>query len=158
MKNTDAYNNYGSFNEKGDEYEIINPRTPVPWCNILSNSHFGTVISTYGTVYSFYKNASEYKLTYWCNDWANFVPGEQFKGIFDEDYSLTYGFGYVKVTSENTASKKNMDIFIPMDDDVKVQYIKVKNKKNLIREITLEYKLDMVLRSCKGNDIKVCFN
>ena len=105
MKNTNTFNNYGCFNKTGDEYEILNTHTPVPWCNVLSNSRFGTVISSYGTVYSFYKNASEFKLTSWCNDWTAFTPGEEFRGVFDIGYNLTYGFGYVKVTGENNRKK-----------------------------------------------------
>ena len=61
--NYKAYNGYGGFNNTGDEYEILNTHTPVPWCNVLTNERFGTLVSTYGTVYSFYKNAGEFKLT-----------------------------------------------------------------------------------------------
>ena len=61
-----AFNSYGGFTNGGKEYQIYNTDTPVPWCNILANERFGTVISNKGTVYSFYKNASEYKLTNWC--------------------------------------------------------------------------------------------
>ena len=67
-----AFNGYGGFTQDGKEYQIYNTDTPVPWCNILANERFGTVISNKGTVYSFYKNASEYKLTKWSNDFANF--------------------------------------------------------------------------------------
>ncbi|MBR5227286.1 MAG: hypothetical protein IKV94_01440 [Clostridia bacterium] len=149
MNNIRAFNNYGSFNKEGDEYEILNTHTPVPWCNVLSNSRFGTVISTHGTVYSFYKNASEYKLTSWCNDWASFVPGETFKGVFEKNYNLTYGFGYVKVSSDNNNIVRNMDIFIPIDDDVKVQYISLTNNRPLDKEVIIEYKPDMVLGVAK---------
>ena len=149
MKNTDAFNNYGCFNKSGDEYEIFNTQTPVPWCNVLSNSRFGTVISSYGTVYSFYKNASEFKITSWCNDWAMFTPGEEFKGVFDAGYNLTYGFGYVKVTGENNNIERNMDIFIPVNDDLKIQYITLTNNRALDKEIVIEYKLDMVLGNAK---------
>ena len=73
-KNTNykAFNFYGGFNNSGDEYHILNCKTPLPWCNILSNEKFGTIISTYGTVYSFFKNSREYKISSWCNDWVEF--------------------------------------------------------------------------------------
>ena len=32
-----AFNGYGGFNEAGDEYEILNTHTPLPWCNVLTN-------------------------------------------------------------------------------------------------------------------------
>src|SRR5574344_2789064 len=149
MKNDFAYNDYGKFNENFDEYLIFNTKTPLPWCNVLSNSRFGTVISTYGTVYSFYKNASEYKLTSWCNDWASFKAGEEYKGVFDTNYNLTYGFGYVKVSGENNNIERNMDIFVPEDDDVKVHIIEINNQKGLDKEVKLEFIPDMVLGVAK---------
>ena len=147
--NYKAYNGYGGFNESGDEYEILNTHTPVPWCNVLTNERFGTLVSTYGTVYSFYKNAGEFKLTHWCNDWADFTPGETFKGIFDTNYNLTYGFGYVKVRSEVGHIERNMDIFVPINDDVKVHYIKLTNKRAIDKEVVIEYVPDMVMGVAK---------
>lgn len=144
-----AYNSYGGFINGGREYQIYNTDTPVPWCNILANERFGSVISNYGTVYSFYKNASEYKLTNWCNDFANFIPGETFEGIFDKDYNIIYGFGYVKVLQETDNIEKQMDIFVPMNDDLKIQKITLKNNSNENKKVDIEYSLDMVLGVAK---------
>lgn len=144
-----AYNSYGGFSKDGREYNIYNIDTPVPWCNILANERFGTLISNFGTVYSYYKNSSEYKLTNWCNDFADFVPGEIFKGIFDEGYNLTYGFGYVKVTQECDNLEKNMEIFVPMNDDLKIQKITITNKTDNDKNCHIEYSLDMVLGVAK---------
>lgn len=149
MINDDKYwnlfNGYGKFNKNGDEYEIIKTNTPVPWCNVLTNERFGSLVSSYGTVYSFYKNASEFKITDWCNDWANFKPGEDFTGIFDVDYNLIYGFGYVKVISLNNGIEKNMDIFVPINDDLKVQYITLKNTNQNSETVTITFKPKMAL-------------
>ena len=147
--NYKAYNGYGGFNEKGDEYEILNTQTPVPWCNVLTNERFGSLVSTHGTVYSFYKNAGEFKLTHWCNDWADFTPGESFKGVFDSNYNLTYGFGYVKVKSETGNIERNMDIFVPLNDDVKIHYIKITNNRAIDKEVVIEYAPDMVMGVAK---------
>ena len=144
-----AFNSYGGFSEDGREYNIYNIDTPVPWCNILANERFGTLISNYGTVYSYYKNSSEYKLTNWCNDFANFVPGETFKGIFDKEYNLSYGFGYVKVLQENNELEKNMTIFVPINDDLKLQKISLTNKTDSVQRCHIEYSLDMVLGVAK---------
>ena len=144
-----GFNGYGEFNKTRDEYEILNTRTPLPWCNVLTNERFGTLISTYGTVYSFYKNAGEFKLTHWCNDWADFVPGEHFKGVFDNIYNLTYGFGYVKVKGEFGNIERNMDIFVPINDDVKIHYITLTNNRALDKEVVIEYRPDMVMGVAK---------
>lgn len=145
----DTYNNYGRFNKAGDEYEILNIDTPVPWSNVLANKRFGTIISTHGTVYSFYKNASEFKLTNWCNDWAKFVPGETYKGVFDSSYNMTYGFGYVKILGENNNIVRGMNIFVPMEDDLKVQYLTITNNRLLDKEVVIEYEPDMVMGVAK---------
>lgn len=144
-----AYNGYGGFNMEGDEYEILNTHTPVPWCNVLTNERFGTLVSTYGTVYSFYKNAGEFKLTHWCNDWADFKAGETFKGIYDNEYNLTYGFGYTVLTSETNNIVRNMDIFVPINDDLKVQYIHLTNNRAIDKEVEIEFKPDMVMGVAK---------
>ena len=144
-----AFNSYGEFSADGKEYHIYNIDTPAPWCNILANERFGTIISNFGTVYSYYKNSSEYKLTNWCNDFANFIPGESFKGIFEEGYNLTYGLGYVKVSEANETLEKYMDIFIPMNDDVKIHKITIKNNSDTKQTLNIEYALDLVLGVAK---------
>lgn len=155
-----SYNGYGGFNKSGDEYEILNTHTPVPWCNILTNERFGTLISTYGTVYSFYKNAGEFKLTHWCNDWVDFNPGEKFKGIFDGEYNLSYGFGYVVLTSEANSIVRNMDIFVPLNDDLKVQYIHLTNNRAIDKEVEIEFRPDMVMGVAKeiSSEYVLCKN
>lgn len=149
-----AFNSYGGFNEKKDEYHILNPKTPLPWCNVMANENFGTIISTYGTVYTFFKNSQGYKITNWCNDWITFKPGEKFKGIFEENYNLVYGFGYTKILEEDENFKKTMDIFVPNDENIKVQYITLENKKNTLNEIEIEYTLDPVLGVTKETNLQ----
>ena len=148
-----AFNSYGGFNKEGTEYHILNPKTPLPWCNILANEKFGTIISSYGTVYTYFKNSREYKLTSWCNDWTNVTPGESFTGIFEKDkYNLIYGFGYVKVLEDDKDIYKQLDIFIPEKDNVKIQKFSITNnsKSNVEHEIT--YTLDPVLGVSKEVD------
>lgn len=148
IKNTSdyiAFNSYGGFNNTKDEYHILNTATPLPWCNIIANEKFGSVISTYGTVYTYFKNSREFKLTEWCNDWISFEAGEKFQGIFEKDYNLIYGFGYIKVLEDENDIEKEMDIFVPMNDNVKIHYIKLKNNSESKKNINISYKLEPVL-------------
>ena len=147
-----SFNFYGGFNENGNEYHILNYKTPLPWCNVLANENFGTIISSYGTVYTYFKNSREYKISSWCNDWIEFAPGEKFTGIFEEDYNLIYGFGYVKILEENETLKKNMDIFVPMDTNVKVQYITLENKYGTDVKHKITYKIEPVLGVAEETD------
>ena len=140
-----AFNSYGGFNQSKDEYHILNTVTPVPWCNIMANENFGTVVSSYGTVYTYFKNSQSFKLTNWCNDWASFSPGEKFKGIYEKNYNLVYGYGYTKVVEDEDYIEKTMDIFVPMEDNIKIQYVNLENTYGEEKELTIEYKLDPVL-------------
>ncbi len=140
-----AFNSYGGFTKDGNEYHILNTKTPLPWCNVLANENFGTIISNYGTIYTYYKNSREYKLTNWCNDWTYPVPGEEFEGIFDEGYNLNYGFGYVKVNQIDDNVKKDMTILVPMEDNLKVQLIELENLTNTEKDICIKYKISPVL-------------
>lgn len=140
-----AFNSYGGFTPSYDEYHILNPNTPLPWCNILSNEKFGTIISSYGTVYTFFKNSQGFKITNWCNDWISFTPGESFKGIFEENYNLIYGFGYVKVLEQIEGIKKQMNIFVPPDENIKIQDIVLENTYETNKNFCIEYLLDPVL-------------
>lgn len=155
-----AFNSYGGFNSTKDEYHILNTNTPLPWCNIMANENFGTVISSYGTVYSFYKNSGEFKLTNWCNDWVEFKPGEKFKGIFEENYNLVYGFGYTKVLEENDELKKTLEIFIPKEDNLKVQFFTIENKTKQKKNVEIEYSITPVLGGTreKTEDYILCRN
>lgn len=140
-----CFNSYGGFTKKEDEYHILNTNTPLPWCNVMANENFGTIISSYGTVYTYYLNSREFKITDWCNDWVEFKPGEEFKGIFNSNYNLVYGYGYTRVIEEEDYITKTMDIFIPKDDNVKVQYIKLENTYGEEKEIDISYKLNPTL-------------
>lgn len=142
-----CFNSYGGFTKNGDEYHILNTNTPLPWCNVMANENFGTIISSYGTVYTYYLNSREFKITDWCNDWVEFKPGEEFKGIFSDNYNynLVYGYGYTRVIEEEDYITKTMDIFIPKDDNVKIQYIKLENTYGEEKEIEIEYKLNPTL-------------
>lgn len=164
-----AFNSYGGFSKDGSEYHILNIDTPLPWCNILSNENFGSIISNKGTVYTYFKNSREFKLTNWSNDWVNFKQGEKFTGIFDEKnlYNLIYGFGYVKIIEEDEYFKKSMDIFVPNSKNMKIHYITIENTTDEKRSIDIKYTLDAVLGVskdenasyilCKQINDKMCF-
>lgn len=140
-----AFNSYGGFTKDGNEYHILNTKTPLPWCNVLANENFGTIISNYGTIYTYFKNSREFKLTNWCNDWTYPVPGEEFEGIFDKGYNLNYGFGYVKVNQIDDDIRKDMTILVPMEDNLKVQYIELENQSEMEKKLSINYAISPVL-------------
>lgn len=42
--------------------------TPTPWCNVLANPQFGTLVSESGSMCSWWQNSSERRLSPWNND------------------------------------------------------------------------------------------
>ena len=91
------------------------------------------------------KNSQGYKVSNWCNDWITFKPGEIFRGIFEKGYNLVYGFGYTKLYEEEEKIKKQMDIFVPNDENIKIQYIQVENTSKKEKDVHISYYIDPVL-------------
>ena len=63
-------NGYGGFAPDGD-YVIhleAGQRTPSPWCNVLANDRFGSIVSEAGLGFSWCINSGEHRLTPWSND------------------------------------------------------------------------------------------
>ena len=111
----------------------------------MANEHFGTIVSSYGTVYSYYKNSQSFKISNWCNDWISFKEGEKFEGIYDKNYNSVYGFGYTKVLQEDDEVEKELDIFISSYENIKLQRIKLKNLSNSLRKVKISYSIDPVM-------------
>ena len=75
------FNGIGGFAPDGREYVIrLGPgqTTPAPWVNVLSNQHFGSVISEAGAAYTWSENAHQFRLTPWDNDPVSDAGGEAF--------------------------------------------------------------------------------
>ncbi|MBR1883659.1 MAG: hypothetical protein IJ809_01735 [Clostridia bacterium] len=136
-----AFNRYGGFANSGKEYWILNSDTPTPWCNVLANENFGTIVSTKGIVYTYFKNSREFKITNWANDWTSLDLGERISGMFEGQHNLIYGLGYVIVKEEDKTFKKRCKIFVPTDTDVKVQNFKIENISDTEDVFELEYTL-----------------
>ena len=143
--NLKAFNMYGGFNQTGDEYHILNTKTPVPWCNVMANEHFGTIVSSYGTVYSYYKNSQGFKISNWCNDWISFKQGEIFEGIYDKHYNMICGFGYTKILQEDDDIKKELNIFISSYENIKIQRVTLKNNGKDTKKVKISYRIDPVM-------------
>ena len=65
------YNGFGGFSADGREYWIApsgGGPTPAPWCNVLANPNFGSIVSDTGAAYTWCENAHGFRLTPWYND------------------------------------------------------------------------------------------
>ena len=158
------FNGYGGFSEDGTEYIIkLNKdiNTPTPWINVIANKYFGFIITEMGTGFTWSKNSRENKLTPWYNDLIMENPGEIVylrdndtgdifsitpKPIRDErEYIITHGLGYTSFYHNSHGIQQELTMFIPKEDSVKVNLIKLKNNTNMERKISLFYYIRPVL-------------
>ena len=70
-KNLAFDNSLGGFITETGDYLIHLEEgrvTPTPWCNVLANEQFGTLVSEAGLGFTWSRNSGEHRLTPWSND------------------------------------------------------------------------------------------
>jgi cyclic beta-1,2-glucan synthetase len=158
------FNGTGGFSQDGSEYHIItgveNP-TPAPWCNIIANPSFGTVVSESGQSYTWMDNAHEYRLTPWNNDAISDLCGETYY-IRDEEsgkywspsvlpnpgksnYKCIHGFGYSEFQFVEDGLYSSMTVFVDLEEPVKYILFKIKNLSGRVRKLSLTGYVEWVL-------------
>ena len=124
QNNLKYYNDYGGFSPDGKEYLLrINKdeNVPMPWSHIMANETFGTLVTDGMSGYTWYKNSRLNRISAWSNNPILDVPSEiiylkddetkrawslGFNPMPDEnDYYVTYGFGYAKYMHESLRNK-----------------------------------------------------
>lgn len=118
--NLKYYNDFGGFSDDGKEYLMkVNKdeNVPMPWSHILANKNFGTIVTDGMAGYTWYKNSRLNRITAWSNNPILDTPSEVIYIKDDEakkswslglnpmsddnDYYITYGFGYAKYMHES---------------------------------------------------------
>ena len=64
-------NQFGGFDPITGNYIVhldSGASTPAPWCNVIANREFGTVVNESGLGFTWYQNSGEYRLSPWAND------------------------------------------------------------------------------------------
>ena len=149
-------NSYGGFSNDDREYIIaVDSNVPSVWSNVLTNGHMGTIVTQNLGGYTWSKNSRLNRLSRWLNDTIVDTPSES---IYIRDYTnnklwrigqdnllATYGFGYVRYEQKTKDIEQELDIFIPINDNVKVNILKIKNNANSEKDLNLVYKIDNVL-------------
>jgi len=163
-KNLKYYNEYGGFSADGKEYLIrVNKdeRLPTVWSNILANENFGTVVTENMGGYTWHKNSRLNRLTAWNNNQVVDVPSEiiflrdmENKKTWslglnpmpdNNDYYITYGFGYSKYQHISNGIVQKLDVFVPRNDSIKVQILHLENIQTKKKKIKLIYYIKPVL-------------
>ena len=158
------YNDYGGFSEDGKEYRIRinkNENSPMPWSHIMANKNFGTMVTESLGGYTWCKNSRLNRISTWSNNLVLDIPSEviylkdmESKKAWslganpmpdNNDYYINYGFGFAKYSHESVGIKQETEIFVPKDDSIKIQIIKLKNETPRKRNLKMVYYLKPVI-------------
>jgi len=165
-------NGLGGFTRDGHEYVItLQPgqTTPAPWCNVLANEHFGTVISESGGAYTWAENSHEFRLTPWNNDLVEDSSGEAFY-IRDEQtgqfwsptplpsrgaapYVIRHGFGYTVFEHSEFGIDSELWIYVAMDAPIKFAVLKLHNRSGRPRRLSVTGYYEWVLAELRRKSL-----
>ncbi|MGH8184170.1 MAG: GH36-type glycosyl hydrolase domain-containing protein, partial [Rhodanobacteraceae bacterium] len=175
-----AANGVGGFRNDGSEYVIWLIReapTPAPWCNVLANEVFGSVVSESGGAYTFAENAHEFRLTPWYNDPLRDLSGEalwlrdEASGEYwslaaqptpsGDPYRTCHGFGYSRFEHAHADLYSEATVFVAREAPVKITLLKLVNKSDRARRISLTSYVEWVLgehRERAGRHVRMLFD
>ncbi|GIP31491.1 GH36-type glycosyl hydrolase domain-containing protein [Paenibacillus sp. J2TS4] len=158
------FNGWGGFSPDGREYRIVvknGNHLPAPWINVMANPGFGTLMSELHTGYTWWRNSRECKLTPWSNDPVIDRPGEicylrdeergefwqvpHFRTDSASSHTVSHGRGYTRYHQESHGLDQEMTVFVPLDDPVKVIRLRLKNRTEEKRRLSVTYYAEWVL-------------
>ncbi len=157
-------NDIGGFAPDGSEYVIYlapGQTTPAPWCNILANERFGTLVSESGGGFSWAGNSGEYRLTCWTNDPVSDRPSETVY-LRDEElasiWSVTpgpagrgqaclirHGIAWSSWRSHAHGIEHEQTVTVDRNDAVKLVRLRLTNRTGRHRRITATYYAEWLL-------------
>ena len=148
---------YGYFDDENREYVIERPDVPVSWTNYLGVKDLCTVISHNAGGYSFYKSTEHHRITrfrqngipldrpghyvylrddetgeFWSLSWQ--PAGKNFN---EAKYICRHGLSYSKFQCNYKDIEAQQLLFIPVNDDVELWDVKIKNKSNKPRKLSI---------------------
>ena len=159
------FNGIGGFGKGGREYVTIlgeNQWTPAPWSNIVANKNdFGFQVSETGAGYTWSINSRENRLTPWFNDAVSdpigeiiYLRDEETGTIWsptalpireNEPYIVRHGQGYTVFEHSSHGIEQELKMFVPLDDSVKISVLRLRNKTNRRRKISVTIYNELVL-------------
>ena len=148
---------YGHFDNENREYVIDRVDVPVSWTNYLGVKDLCTVISHNAGGYSFYKNSEHGRVTrfrpngvpldrpghyvylrdnnsgdYWSVSWQPVG-----KDLAKAKYETRHGLSYSKFSCDYQDLKAEQTLFIPVEDDVELWDVKIRNTGAKPRDISV---------------------
>ncbi len=135
--------------------------TPIPWSNVITNSHFGTLVTGSGLGFTWANNSQQNRLTTWSNDPVSEKPGEVVYFKTDKGagwwsatplpsngigkYVIKHGFGYSEYLCKTDVATTVTEVWVDTDDPVKIINVKVTNTSGGVLRIKPTYYAELVL-------------
>jgi cellobiose phosphorylase len=159
MHDPRAVRDHGHFDREGAEYVVRvtggAPETlpPAPWINVSANEGFGCLVSETGAGTTWSVNSREHRLTPWFNDPLRDPHGEAWY-LRDDDtgrfgspfpgpvrdgtmYEVRHGFGVSSFCGERDGFEHEVTVFVPHDASLKVVLVRVTNRTDHRRRVSL---------------------
>lgn len=158
------FNGFGGFRRGGRDYVMhLQPgeRPPAPWVNVLANPRFGALVSESGSACTWGANSGESRLTPWSNDPVRDPAGEALylrdeeTGEFwsptpgpvpaDAPYQVLHRPGRTRFRHRSHGLDQRVDVWVLADEAVKVTEVRLENRWQRPRRITLTAYAEWVL-------------
>ncbi|MEO8285519.1 MAG: glucoamylase family protein [Chloroflexota bacterium] len=162
------HNTLGEFTPDGREYVITlksGQWTPLPWSNVLTNYHFGCLLTESGLASTWSENSRENRLSPWSNDPVSDPPSEAIyvreeesgsvmsptllplgaTGSDAEPYIIRHGQGYTVYQHNSNGIEQTLRVSVPSDDPVKVCKLTLRNSSPNARKLSATYYAELVL-------------
>ncbi len=160
-------NGIGGFTDEGRAYAIVlegDQETPLPWVNVIANSHFGTVVTASGSAHTWSENSRENRLTSFANDpvvdptaealfirdddsgdaWSP-TPGPLPRHSTSGQFVVRHSAGVTQFSRVMRAIRHELDVFVDVDDPVKFSLLTLTNDGGTTRRLSVFAYNDWVL-------------
>lgn len=151
LPEVEFFNGFGGF--AGEEYvmKIGAEPTPMPWCNVLANRAFGTVISESGGGFTWHGNANTERITAFSNDPVTDPQSEQLRicdwenaTAFDPlrtgERIVRHGFGYSEFTNGTDGLLTEVKVFAA--NTVKAYVLRIQNPGKTDRRLHVDFTVE----------------
>ncbi len=157
-------NGLGGFTPDGREYVMTldrHARTPQPWCNVLANARFGSVVSESGSSFTWAENSQRHRLTPWSNDALLDPNGAPVYVRDDEDgsvwsatprpaggsavFTVAHGQGYSRFSHTRSQLFHELTYFVAAEQPVAFQRLRIENRGSAPRRLSVFGVIEWVL-------------
>lgn len=163
-------NEYGHFNEKGNEFIVTRYDTPLPWTNYLSNGDYCAVVSSTGGGFSFYK--SHHANMILRREQRNLISDRPGRYVYIrdndtaeafsvnvmpmqkdfDDFSAVHGMGYTQLKSRAYGIEGEITYFVPIGVDAEVARVGIKNASGRKRRLSVYFYEELQLGNFEFNE------